>query len=748
MKKRTRKNKFKFNYLCFGMIILIGLFLIAPNFVKAIGFEKTLKELVAEKISEKIDLNKWLGWADQEPRGIFEEMSLSSLDSNLLPSANNTYDLGAYGNAWKDIYASGSLYVGAGSGLTTITGGTATSSIAHGLTVGSNALVVQETSKKIGVNTNSPLTNFHLYGSYPFFMVEDSSTPSFMAMRGDARWFFDSNSTFKISSQSYANRGTASGETDRLTISGATGDITFGGRLLAGINNNYDLGAYGTAWQDIFASGSWYGNLKAGTNNVFDLGTYGNAWKDIYASGTVYASSTDISNSATAGYKIGGSIVLRNPFTNTLLVGQGAGANLNSDGTDNIFIGYQSGFSTTSTDYNTGIGSLSLFSNTSGFDNTAIGRRALYSNTLGTDNTGVGNYSLNWNTTGSYNSAIGSLAGVSNTTGDYNTAVGSIALNSNTTGSNNVAIGSSALYLNVSATNTVAIGYQAGMGGVGSYNQNGVYLGYNAGVTLTTGNNNIFIGYQAGDAIETGANNLIIGYNVDATSTVTSNFLNLGGALYGWLGTGGAIYPSAHNSRDFGTYDNVWKDIYSSGTLYGNKIALSAGTAAAPSYTFAGDTATGIFSSAANQIGFSFNGVQKAYFDTNGFLQIVPIQNSTFDKSVSAFASSTTSQGTTTSTIFSLVLTTTSTVYYDFYVLGHQQNGSGTGRYRILGTAKRYDGVSYLDSTTKSMVESSNSLGWDTAATFVGDTLNFNVSGDADENIIWRISGKYDWLEY
>ena len=55
------------------------------------------------------------------------------------------------------------------------------------------------------------------------------------------------------------------------------------------------------------------------------------------------------------------------------------------------------------------------------------------------------------------------------------------------------------------------------------------------------------------------------------------------------------------------------------GTLTGALLASSAGTAAAPALAIAGDTDTGVFGKAANQLGISTAGTERGYYDANGW---------------------------------------------------------------------------------------------------------------------------------
>ena len=204
---------------------------------------------------------------------------------------------------------------------------------------------------------------------------------------------------------------------------------------------------------------------------------------------------------------------LENTTSSSLgVIFKGANRFIHNSGTDNTFIGINSGnftmsgydntalgigslFSNTSGNYNTAngfnalylnttgysntaIGTIALYSNTTGYDNTANGLRALYSNTTGYENTANGSNALMLNTTGVYNTSFGYQSLYNNTEGDVNTANGHKSLYSNTTGGGNTAIGGSTLRSNTTGNDNTAIGFVA--------------LYYN-----TTGKENTANGYQS-----------------------------------------------------------------------------------------------------------------------------------------------------------------------------------------------------------------------------------------------------------
>jgi hypothetical protein len=74
-------------------------------------------------------------------------------------------------------------------------------------------------------------------------------------------------------------------------------------------------------------------------------------------------------------------------------------------------------------------------------------------------------------------------------------------------------------------------------------NQN-TAVGYQALQALTTGGNNLAIGLEVGSVtLATGSNNILIGTSdaVDTPAANTSNYLNIGNAIYGPMGGGGPI---------------------------------------------------------------------------------------------------------------------------------------------------------------------------------------------------------------
>jgi hypothetical protein len=270
---------------------------------------------------------------------------------------------------------------------------------------------------------------------------------------------------------------------------------------------------------------------------------------------------------------------------NTVIGFQAGYGSVGTSFSDSTFVGYQSGFSITTGQYNTGVGRSSLRSITIGSQNTAIGVSSLTVNSTGSFNVAIGINALESNVSGSSNTAIGTgsqdsttssdnvsvgyqslysnvtgtrntvigtgagygvaansfydgtfvgyRAGYSITTGQYNTGVGGSALFSITSGAQNSALGVNALYSNTTGNNNTVMGFEAGLGVAANSFSNNSFLGYRTGYGLTTGSNNLLLGFQCGDNLTTGANNIIIGYDLNASAVGVSNELNIGGLIKG-----------------------------------------------------------------------------------------------------------------------------------------------------------------------------------------------------------------------
>ena len=152
---------------------------------------------------------------------------------------------------------------------------------------------------------------------------------------------------------------------------------------------------------------------------------------------------------------------------------------------------------------------------------------------------------------GNFNLFVGQGAGYTSANQDANTCVGYAACNVSgggygtflgywaggaTTGSFNVMAGAEAGYYQTGGAGNIFIGYKAGYGVYAQPQSYNVAIGHQAGYALSTnGNGNVLLGYQAGNSISTGTYNIIIGYDVDTLAAYTTNYLNIGNAIYGYM---------------------------------------------------------------------------------------------------------------------------------------------------------------------------------------------------------------------
>ena len=113
-------------------------------------------------------------------------------------------------------------------------------------------------------------------------------------------------------------------------------------------------------------------------------------------------------NQSTGQVNILGTLRLENTTSSTTgVIFKGTDRFIHNYGSQNTFVGINSGnFSMTGYE-NTALGNYSLFSSTSGYRNTAFGTYSLSFNTGGYNNTALGSQSLYSNTTGANNTALG-----------------------------------------------------------------------------------------------------------------------------------------------------------------------------------------------------------------------------------------------------------------------------------------------------------------------------------------------------
>lgn len=255
---------------------------------------------------------------------------------------------------------------------------------------------------------------------------------------------------------------------------------------------------------------------------------------------------------------------LHNFGSNNTFLGVNSG-NFTLTGSENTAMGWNSLFSNTTGNGNTALGGSSLYSNNIGSYNTSVGLNSLYFNSSGNSNTCVGDHSLYYNTTGSDNTAVGLQSLHSNTSGNNNTAVGLKSLYSNTTGLDNTANGQYSLFSNNTGNGNTALGLRTlnnnsiGNGNTavglnslianttGSYN---TAMGRESLLSNTTGSNNTALGDNAGFTITTGVNLICIGKDAVPTSGSAVNQITLGDNSISSLRCNVTTITSLSDARD------------------------------------------------------------------------------------------------------------------------------------------------------------------------------------------------------
>src|SRR3989338_1057395 len=207
--------------------------------------------------------------------GTFRSFGSVTTTGHLYPATNDTYDLGAYGAAWRNIYASGTLYLTDDFFITTSTASTTLLS-----TVGT--ITKFHSDATTGANDG--------IGASLLWDLEDENGVATNTARIDVVADNTATTSFQTSIEFYQKLDNAYTLSKVLDIDS--------GNTLPGSNNAYDLGTFGVAWNDIFASGTSYLGSVTSTqitpwaNNTYDLGFFGSAWKDAFVSGTTYMGAT------------------------------------------------------------------------------------------------------------------------------------------------------------------------------------------------------------------------------------------------------------------------------------------------------------------------------------------------------------------------------------------------------------------------------------------------------------------------
>lgn len=205
-----------------------------------------------------------------------------------LPATNNAQDIGAFGSAIRDFYASGTVRASStqmGNGTNSFPSYTFASDRTSGMHLVSTGVVDLDANGVTRLRVNDG-TNIQV--TVPVV----PSTNNAIDIGAFATAFKD------IYSSGTTRLGTLSND-GNTTLGDTSGDtVTYNALVASNIspnaNNTFDLGAFGTAWKDVYSSGTARlsavtvtTSVNPVTNNVVDLGTFGTAFRNINASGTL-----------------------------------------------------------------------------------------------------------------------------------------------------------------------------------------------------------------------------------------------------------------------------------------------------------------------------------------------------------------------------------------------------------------------------------------------------------------------------
>lgn len=309
---------------------------------------------------------------------------LSNLDStsinrNLLPGTDNLRDLGNKLLGWRDVYASGRLFLKGE--LFLHSPGTNNIFIGH---VSGNDYLKGIYNTAVGYFSLTNVTTGQYNTANGHSVLYSNTTGSYNTANGTGAMYHNTVGTLNTASGHEALFSNSTGSQNTATGQGALYSNTRGIGNTA--NGNLTL----------------YNNTEGSYNTAHGLQA-------------LFHNSTGNSNTATGYMSLYSS----------------------KEGHGNTVNGTGAMYFTISGSFNTAVGHRALFFNKVGNYNTAIGREALKNNT-GSSNTAIGNYALHLNTDGAYNTAVGDYATVAGGGIHNATALGSGA---RVSASNRVRIG-------------------------------------------------------------------------------------------------------------------------------------------------------------------------------------------------------------------------------------------------------------------------------------------------------------------
>ena len=215
----------------------------------------------------------------------------TTITGHTKPEHNNKYDLGAYGSAWKDVYASGSIFAGdlyVDGSLTLnnadLTLTNVSSTYIDSLTyVSTTDMFLQD---DLALRSDAAIVTLGADNDVSLTHVADTGILLNSAMKiqfNDASQFIQGTSATVL----------ALGATDEIDLTATAMDING----TVNISGNSTIGAStASSTLTVYGATTITGHTKPEHNNGYDLGAYGSAWKDVYASGTIYSATSTVTN--------------------------------------------------------------------------------------------------------------------------------------------------------------------------------------------------------------------------------------------------------------------------------------------------------------------------------------------------------------------------------------------------------------------------------------------------------------------
>lgn len=385
---------------------------------------------------------------------------------------------------------------------------------------GDNGLFWDNSSKRLGVGTNTPGSALDVFGNLNIksanannanFTITTNTLGAIATVTGGSA----NTRIFYFSPGGGDTRFVTTGVNTEISLWDATATqrIAFSSAFGSFISNNLTIGATGqTGRLHVRGSGTssstWTAQFhnSAGNNNALMIRDDGNVGVGTSSPSRLLTVAGDAE-------------------VNGLRLGKG-----NSSLAFNLAFGANSLNAITTGNNNTGIGANTLLNTTTGSDNFALGTQSLGGNTTGSFNIGIGYQTMLFNQTGNHNNAIGYRA-LYQARGSFNIGIGTSAASSNNTGTHNIAIGYRTLFNGTNNRFNTVVGTEAHFNGWN--HQNNTSIGYQAGFYIGNGlvintniSNSVLVGFDARPLDTAQVNQIVIGYQGRGLGSNTSRIGN------------------------------------------------------------------------------------------------------------------------------------------------------------------------------------------------------------------------------